>query len=174
VNEGPRRLAQLDGRHDFDGLLGHWAVWNRKLTRPLDPACTEWIEFAATVDVLPVLEGLGNIDRYSTHDFPGRPNYAGLGLRLFDVEADVWRIWWASAGDGVLDTPVVGRFTDGRGVFECNDELDGRQVTVRYLWSDITASAATWRQSFSFDEGASWCENWEMAWRRDEQREMDR
>jgi hypothetical protein len=166
VNEPPRRPAQLDGRHDFDALLGRWTVRNRKLTRPLDPDCDEWVEFAATVDVLSILDGLGNIDRYSARDFPGHPNYAGLGLRLFDVNGDVWRIWWARAGDGVLDTPVIGRFTNGRGVFECNDELDGRPVTVRYVWSHITASAATWRQSFSFDHGESWRENWEMAWRR--------
>lgn len=158
--------AKTDGRHDSDFLLGRWSVENRKLTTPLDPDNGEWVEFAATCETTPLLGGLGNADAYSASHFPGRGAFAALVLRLFDVEANMWRIWWATAGSGMLDVPVVGSFVDGQGVFECDDVIVDRRLKVRYEWLDIADSTARWRQSFSFDEGRSWELNWEMLWSR--------
>ena len=110
----------VEGRHDFDVIFGEWRILNCKLEDPLADS-SEWMEFDATVDVRPILGGLGNVDLYSAPDFPGRPGYEGFGLRLFDPETGLWRIWWASTvGRGMLDTPVVGRFRDGEGRFECD------------------------------------------------------
>ncbi len=117
-----------DGRHDFDFLHGRWDVQNRKLKDPFDDK-SGWLEFRARVETKPILHGLGNVDAYSAPDFPGRPQFEALALRLYDIENGVWRIWWAStAGGGQLDTPVVGRFRDGRGAFECDDTLAGRAI----------------------------------------------
>jgi hypothetical protein len=154
--------SKIDGRHDFDRIFGEWRIANRKLENPLAEELN-WLEFDATVEVRPILGGLGNVDLYSAPDFPGRSGYEGFGLRLFDAEADVWRIWWASTtGRGRLDTPVVGRFRDGDGLFECDDVLDGRVVKVRFEWKDITPSSARWEQAFSFDDGESFETNWIM------------
>lgn len=166
--EPKRGVADDDGRHDFDFLFGRWTVANRKLQKPLDPDSTDWVEFTATVETEPVLGGLGNIDRYLAPDFPGRPGYEGLALRLFDPEARVWRIWWASAAsDGQLDTPVVGRRADGGIVCECDDVLDGQPLKVRYEWLEIASGAPRWEQSFSFDHGDTWQRNWIMLWHRE-------
>ena len=152
----------VEGLHDFDVIFGEWQVLNRKLADPLAES-SEWLEFDATVEVRPILGGLGNVDLYSAPDFPGRPGYEGFGLRLFDPETGLWRIWWASTiGNGQLDPPVVGRFRDGEGRFECDDALDGRDVKVRFDWTDITSSSARWKQSFSFDGGESFEANWIM------------
>ena len=157
---------ERDGRHDFDFLFGTWHVANRKLEDPfaVEPS---WLQFAATVETQPILGGLGNIDSYSAPDFPGRGRFHGFSLRLFDPHEQVWRIWWASTvGGGQLDTPVVGRFHDGVGRFECDDVIAGRELKVRFDWKDITASSARWEQAFSFDDGESFVPNWIMEFTR--------
>jgi hypothetical protein len=160
--------TENDGRHAFDFLFGRWRVENRKLQNPLDPSSTEWMQFRASVETKPVLGGLGNVDLYSAPAFPQRPGFEALALRLFDPGPRVWRIWWAStAGAGQLDAPVLGRFADGTGVFECDDVLDGRVTKVRYEWLDIHTGSPRWQQSFSFDAGSTWRPNWIMVWRRE-------
>jgi hypothetical protein len=153
-------VDQLDGRRDFDFLYGKWQLVNRRVDALADEP-GEWQEFEASLETRPILDGLGNIDLYSAPDFPGRGRFQGFGLRLFDPNENVWRVWWASTtSDGQLDTPVVGRFENGDGRFECDDVLAGRAVWVRYEWKDITPTAARWEQSFSFDGGRTFETNW--------------
>ncbi|HET9322313.1 MAG TPA: hypothetical protein VFO03_00425 [Gaiellaceae bacterium] len=154
---------QIDGRHDFDFLFGRWRIANRKLEDPLADGSTRWLEFPASSECRPILRGLGNVDTYAAPELPGRGDFHGCGFRLFDCDADVWRIWWASTiGGGLLDPPVVGRFQDGSGRFDCDDTIGGRDLTVRYDWTDITPSSARWQQSFSFDGGLTFDPNWIM------------
>jgi hypothetical protein len=150
-----------DGRHDFDFFFGSWQQQNRKRVQPLVRDDDEWVEFESFSEARPILGGLGNVDTFSAPEFPGRPGFEGFSLRLFEPETGLWRIWWASTvGDGHLDPPVLGRFDDGVGVFECDDELEGVPLKVRFTWKDITSVSAVWEQSFSFDDGATWDGNW--------------
>jgi hypothetical protein len=150
-----------DGRHDFDFFFGSWQQENRKRVKPLVRDDDEWVEFESFSEARPILGGLGNVDTFSAPEFPGRPGFEGFSLRLFEPETGLWRIWWASTvGDGHLDPPVLGRFDDGIGVFECDDELEGVPLKVRFTWKDITSVSAVWEQSFSFDDGATWDANW--------------
>ena len=112
----------------------------------------------------PVLAG-GNVDRLFVVDSP-LGAFEGLTLRLYSPDEGVWRIWWSSdRAPGVLDEPVVGRFTDGHGVFECVQQIRGADVLVRFEW--ITSGASPrWRQSFSWDAGSTWSLNWEMDFER--------
>lgn len=156
--------TELDGRHDFDFIFGRWRIANSKLQDPLAGEPTPWLEFEATSEAGPILGGLGNFDMFSAPDFPGRGPFHGFGLRLFDPGTGLWRIWWASTlGGGQLDTPVVGRFREGEGRFECDDVLGGRALKVRFDWKDVTPSSARWEQSFSFDAGQSFETNWIMS-----------
>ena len=69
---------------------------------------------------------------------------------------------------GQLDPPVVGRFVNDQGTFECDDVVGGHLVKVRFLWrADVVVPA--WRQFFSYDGGASWKLNWVMTLSRREE-----
>jgi hypothetical protein len=151
----------VDGRHDFDFLFGRRTGLNRKRVNPLVPRDKEWIEFEGRNDAVPIVGGLGNAETFEAPDFPGRPGFEGFTLRLFEPETGLWRIWWASSvGNGQLDNPVVGRFRDGVGIFECDDVVDGVALRVRYTWQRIASDSSIWEQSFSFDGGSSWDVNW--------------
>jgi hypothetical protein len=55
----------------------------------------------------------------------------------------------------------VGRFADdGRGEFYDREELNGRPILVRFVWSEITPTSAHFEQAFSEDDGATWEVNW--------------
>ena len=57
-----------------------------------------------------------------------------------------------------------GSATDSSGVVRILKDLDlsieGRNVLVRYLWTDITPTSAHFEQSFSADGGATWEPSW--------------
>jgi hypothetical protein len=151
-----------DGRSDFDFVFGEWAVHNRKLLDALDPGCTQWVEFDSVAKAEPIMDGLGNVDRIWFDGTPEVPAFEGYTLRLFEPESRLWRIWWASSRrPGQLDPPVEGGFADGTGVFECEDVVRGRPVVVRFTWTQHEV-APRWQQAFSFDQRASWVDNWMM------------
>jgi hypothetical protein len=147
---------------DFDFLFGSWRIHNRRRDDPLGES-ESWSEFEASSEAYPILGKLGNVQTFDAPAFPGRPGFQGFALRLFDPETELWRIWWAStAGRGQLDSPVMGRFRDGVGQFDGKDVIDGREVHVRFLWTEITETSARWEQSFSHDGGETFIPNWLM------------
>ncbi len=147
-----------DGRHDFDFYYGHWKVRNERLKQRL-VGSDDWETFEATQSCQPLLDGIGNLDDFVTGWSGG---FRGMTLRLFDLQARQWSIYWASNRSGVLELPVMGRFENGVGTFHGRDSHEGRPVLARFIWSDITADSAHWQQAFSTDEGASWETNWHM------------
>ena len=147
---------------DFDFLFGSWRIHNRRLDDPFGD-WEAWSEFEAHSEAYPILGGLGNVQHFDAPEFPGRPGFQGYALRLLDPEEQIWRIWWAStAGRGRLDSPVLGGFRDGVGQFDGKDVIDGREIGVRFLWTEITETSARWEQSFSFDGGKTFVPNWIM------------
>jgi hypothetical protein len=155
------QAASADGRHGFDFLMGSWLVANHKKVHPLRESDDQWVDFEATTETRSILAGLGNVETYRAPSFPGRPNYEGLSLRLFDPATGRWNIWWSStARPGSLEVPVCGRFVDGVGNFYSDEVIDGRRLKLRFTYQGLTRTTAHWQQAFSFDEGASWHANW--------------
>ena len=146
--------------NDFDFFIGSWRVAHRRLKQRL-AGCSQWTEFAGTTVVHKVLGGLGNIDD-NTLDLPGDA-YRAVTLRSFNSATGQWSIWWLDGRDpGQLDTPVVGHFDAGVGVFHANDTLDGKPIRVRFLWTLPQPDQPRWEQAFSNDAGATWETNWSM------------
>jgi hypothetical protein len=155
--------AVVDGRGDFDFIFGRWRVHNRKLVDVADPGCTDWVEFDAMSQAEPILGGLGHVDRIWADAPAGGEPFEGFTLRQYDPVASVWRIWWASSRNpGHLDPPVEGSWVQGRGLFYCDDVLQGRPVKIRFGWTNDNPSTARWEQAFSYDSGTTWRVNWVM------------
>jgi hypothetical protein len=84
--------------HDFDYLVGNWKLRNRKLKSRLTHS-TEWLSFESRVEMHQILNGVGNIDKY-TDTASGTP-YEGVALRLFDTRTKLWSIYWADSNSGI-------------------------------------------------------------------------
>jgi hypothetical protein len=152
-----------DALHDFDFLVGSWTVRHHKLQQRL-AGCETWWDFDGTCTFWTILGGCGNVDDNVIDQPTGR--YRGASVRLFDRATGMWSIYWMSDGISTIEPPVVGRFEDGVGTFVGPDVFDGRPISVRFIWSQVTASSARWEQAFSVDDGASWETNWTMTFER--------
>jgi hypothetical protein len=54
---------------------------------------------------------------------------------------------------------VVGGFDGNRGEFYAQDEIEGRPIKVRYIWTKVDHDHARWEQAFSYDD-RTWETNW--------------
>ena len=79
-----------------------------------------------------------------------------MTIFLYDPQARQWSMNFANSSEGKFTTPLTGHFENGRGEFIQQDTVDGRSVLVRAVWSDITPTSHTYRESYSADGGRSW------------------
>ena len=151
--------ASHDGSHDFDWIFGTWKATLRRLVKPLTGSTT-WVDFEGRQISKTIWGGKANLDEFIVDSPKAGVQIEGVALRLYDPASQQWRIYWANSKRGIVDPPVIGRFTNGRGEFFGMDELDGRAILVRYVWSNITPNSAHFEQAFSPDGGKTWEVNW--------------
>lgn len=147
--------------HDFDFLVGHWHVTNRKL-KQRHAGCTEWREFEATHRAWSHLGGLVSVDEMVCPS----EGFSGCSVRTLDLATRQWAIYWIDSRTGTLFPPVHGGWQGERGEFYGDDEDEGRAVKVRFTWLRLGDDEARWEQAFSLDGGTQWETNWVMAFRR--------
>jgi hypothetical protein len=145
--------------NDFDFLFGKWNIRNRKLKTRLKNS-DEWFEFASKDDVMPVLNGFGNVGMYEAM-FSDKP-FDGFTLRLFNPETKLWSIYWADSNAVTLDTPVTGSFDGNTGYFYTRDHWQGTPIIMKFRWDRTDPNHPVWSQAFSTDEGQTWEWNWYM------------
>ena len=152
------------GLHAWDWLIGEWKVRHRRLKARL-AGSTDWEEFDGTSTTWLSLGGLGTLDD-NLLEFPGG-SYRAIGVRAFDPKTRRWAVWGLdSRNPTVIQPPVFGSFENGIGTFLGDDTLNGKPITIRFLWSKITRKSAHWEQAFSPDGGTTWELNWTMEFRR--------
>lgn len=164
-SEGDRPPCREEGdaRRAFDFELGSWTMDLSRLVSPLSGS-DEWVQYQGSSVVRPVWKGEANLGEIDLSGSGGR--IEGLSLRLYDPASGLWRIHWASRVDGLLSEPMIGGFECGRGEFFNRETLNGREVLVRFVFSDIAAETFRFEQAFSIDDGRTWEPNWVARFRR--------
>lgn len=141
---------------DFDFFAGNWSIKNRRL-KHRNVNSDDWDEFEATQKAWLMLDGVANVDEF---DCPER-GFKGMSIRTLNLETGQWSIYWINSTSGRLLNPVIGGFNGTYGLF-FGDELDaGLPVISRFEWL-VHPSTPTWKQSYSWDGGATWELNWVM------------
>jgi hypothetical protein len=163
----PPAASMTSAVTDFDFLLGRWTVQNRRLRQRLvQPPCTDWDEFPATIALESLLFGQANLERYAATI--GNAPYQGVAIRLFDASSKLWTIYWLSSTAPAMDThPVVGSFDGATGRFYARHSAPEREVIVLYQWDKSDLEHPVWSQACSLDEGQRWEWNWIMELSRD-------
>ena len=142
---------------DFDFLVGKWKMHNRHLNNRLEN-CQEWTEFDSSDENSKILTGAGDMDTYSTTQFPGQEGklFQGLTLRLFDPKTRLWSLYWIASNTGTIDPPQVGSFENGVGHFFGKDTFKGKPIIVVFRWDARNKERPVWGQAFSADNGKTW------------------
>lgn len=147
-----------DGQHDFDFELGSWKIHLKRRLHPLTGSTT-WVEFDGTSVTRKVWDGRSQLEEFETDSAEGG-HIEGLTLRLYNPQSRQWRLYWANGKDGIVVPAQIGEFRNGRGEFYGQDTLNGRNILIRFIWSNTNTSVPHFEQSFSADGGKTWEVNW--------------
>jgi hypothetical protein len=152
-------LAERDGQHDFDPLIGKWKYHLKRRLNPLTGS-NAWVELNGTGVCYKIWDGRAELDTIEV-DGPGQAGHIeGLTLRTYNPQSHQWRLYWANSKNGIMDPPQVGEFKDGRGEFFAQDTINGKTILIRFVWTAMTTASPHFEQSFSDDGGKTWEVNW--------------
>ena len=123
---------------------------------PLDPlsGSANAIELSGTVTVRKVWDGRAQLEEIEADGPNG--HWEALTLFLYNPQAHQWGQWFVNSKSGVLTSPLIGAFKDGRGELFAQDTFDGRSILVRGVWADITPDSHHYEESYSDDGGKTW------------------
>jgi hypothetical protein len=151
--------APRSGAHDFDWEIGTWSTTVKVRRNPLTGEAAQWVDYAGTSVVKPLLDGRANFVELSVSGAAGK--IEGGSLRLYGSQSGQWSLNYANLRNGLLTSPVYGAFdAGGRGLFYGQDTLDGRAVLIRFVITRISPNEARFEQAYSADGGVTWEENW--------------
>ena len=151
-------MNERDGQHNFDFEFGQWKIHNRRLLHPLSGS-NEWVEFDGTVVAQPIWDGRANMDVFEADSPTG--HIEGMTVRTYNTTSHQWSLYWATSKTGVFSLPAtVGKFEGDRGEFYDQEDYNGRNILVRFLWTVTSPDAPQWEQAFSLDGGKTWETNW--------------
>ena len=142
-----------DGQHDFDFNLG---VWHTHIRRILDPlsGSDHSTELNGTVTVRKVWDGRAQLEEIEAEGPNG--HWEGLTLFVYNPQSHQWSQSFIDSKMGVLTSPLVGAFKDGRGELFAQDTFREKSILVRAVWSNITTDSHDFEESYSNDGGRTW------------------
>lgn len=146
-------VAARDGSHDFDFQIGTWHTSIRRF-RNVFSSSPQMVELSGTVTARKVWGGKAILEEIEADGPDG--HWQALTLFLYNPDTRQWRQNFANSAQGVLQPPTIGSFSGGRGVLVAQDELGGRSILVKSVWSDIGANSHRYEEFYSDDAGATW------------------
>jgi hypothetical protein len=151
-----------DGSHDFDFIYGKWRMPNHRLVKRL-AGSHDWANFVTCDEGMPFAGGIGDIDTMHANYWK---NFVGVTVRTYDRASGLWRLYWFdnTFSHGIIQPPVVGKFSGNTGIFQGKDTFNGKPIIVRFYWTVNPKGSkvvAKWHQAFSADGGKTWETNWE-------------
>ncbi len=145
--------SPADPRRDFDFETGTWSINITRLAHPLSGSKT-WLHPHGFLHIVRKLwDGASLAQLEATKP---TPHFLGLMLRMYDAKRQQWSVYWGSADTGALDPPLIGSFANGRGEFRNHETIEGQDVLVRVIYSNISQDAFRTEQAFSADGGKTW------------------
>ena len=149
----PPAITPRDGQHDFDFNIGVWKTHIKRILDPLSGSSHSML-LDGTVTVRKVWDGRAQMEEIEADGPNG--HWQGLTLFLYNPEAHQWTQTFADNKNGVLESPLIGEFKNGRGELFNQDTFNGRSILVRAVWSAITPDSHQFEESFSDDGGKTW------------------
>jgi hypothetical protein len=148
-----QQTAPRDGQKDFDFNIG---VWHTHIRRILDPfsASSASMELNGTVTVRKVWDGRAQLEEIEADGPKG--HWEGLTLFLYNPESHQWTQSFIDSKVGILTTPIIGSFKDGRGELFAQETFHDKSILIRGVWSDIATDSHHFEESFSDDGGKTW------------------
>ena len=141
----------------FDFNMGAWKTDIRAAESPLSSPGS-WSHLQGTHVVYRVWDDWADIGQLEVAGPRGHSEY--MALRLYDRGTRQWRVYFANSASGTLEPPMIGGFKDGAGTFVGLDEMDGKTVLIRNVWSHITATSCHQDWAISVDGGKTWVPTW--------------
>jgi len=149
----PATPALRDGQHDFDFNFGTWKTHITRLQHPLSGSTT-WIKLEGTVTIKKVWDGRGQVEEIEADGPTG--HWEGLTLFLYNPQSHQWSQTFAGGSNGMLGTPIIGEYKDGRMELYGQDTFNGRSILVRGVWTITSPNIHKFEQAFSDDGGKTW------------------
>lgn len=146
--------ALRDGSHDMDFNYG---TWHTEITRIPDPfnEPSKIVHLAGTVTVRPIWNGKAELEEIEAEG-PGG-HWEGANLFFYDPQAHQWNQHFIDSSEGRFDEPPgIGEYRNGNVEYYSPDELHGRFILDRAIWSDFKPNSHTYEESFSDDGGRTW------------------
>jgi hypothetical protein len=157
ASNAPSFSSRPGPEHAFDFDFGTWQAHISRLVHPLTGSTT-WTKMEGTTTTRKIWNGRANLAEVEADGPIGHLEL--LALRLYNPDSKEWSIAFATSRAGVLSTPSIGEFKDGRGEFYDQEPYDGKTIVVRFTIFPTGANLAHSEQAFSADHGRTWEVNW--------------